>query len=263
MTIRQKYFSEKRYNNFLREHDELIEFFLINKFRSDSDLEETSQRARYFQTLALDRILVTYTAGENIESLIPLLKDLIGKYEIRQKALADYQDAPNISPLAIDDWLNQYEEAVQVISLCILLHRTDLLSRFVKFIDDAGYAGEDTLYEALLNKVMPNRHDVDEWYHDVYTPLIQAIYTDSEDEPPKLLKKYCEHWYPAFKQSPWHDSHLHGDEGSYVGYWAFEAGAIAFLYGIDDSKIDHMVYPRDLVDYARCHSASNASVPEI
>jgi hypothetical protein len=256
MNKRQKFFSEKHYENLLREHDELIEFFIINKFRSDSALEEASQRAKYFQTLSLDKLLATYTAGENIESLIPLLEELIEKYEIRQKALAEYQGAPNISPLAIDDWLNQYEEAVQVISLCVLLHRTDLLPRFVKLIDEAGYAGDDTLYEDLLKKVLPHRHDVDQWYHEVYTPLIQAVYSDTKEEASKLLKKYCQQWYAAFKQAPWHDTHLQGESGTYVGYWAFEAGAIAFLYGIDDSKIDHMVYPKDLVEYARNHMAA-------
>ncbi|MBX8585490.1 DUF1911 domain-containing protein, partial [Pseudomonas cichorii] len=190
-------------------------------------------------------------------TIIPLLEELIEKYETRQKALAEYQGLPKISPLAIDDWPNQYEEAVQVISLCILLHRTDLLPRFVKLIDEAGYAGDDTLYEALLSKVMPDRYDVDQWYHDVYTPLIQAIYVDSKEEASKLLKKYCQQWYPAFKQAPWHDTHLQGEEGTYVGYWAFEAGAIAFLYGIDDSKIDHMVYPKDLVEYARDYQPAN------
>lgn len=259
MNIRQKFFSQKHYESFLREHDELIEFFKTNKFKSDSALEETSQRAKYFQTLSLDKLLATYTAGEDIEALIPLLEDLVEKYEIRQKALAEYQGIPNISPLAIDDWPNQYEEAVQVISLCILLHRTDLLPRFVKLIDDAGYASDDTLYEALLNKVMPNRHDVDEWYHDVYTLLIQAIYSDDKEEPPKLLKKYCQQWYPAFKQAPWHDTHLQGEEGIYVGYWAFEAGAVAFLYGIDDRKIDHMVYPKALVEYARNYKTAIGS----
>jgi hypothetical protein len=251
MNIRQTLFSAARYENFLREYDELLNLFSTNKFKSDSALEEASQRARYFQTLALEKLFATYTAGERIEKLIPILEELIEKYEIRQKTLAEYLGVPNISPLAIDDWPNQYEEAVQVISLCILLHRADLLLRFVKLIDDAGYAGEDTLYEALLNKALPHRYDIDEWYHDIYTLLIQAIYSDNKDEPPKLLKKYCQQWYRAFKKAPWHDSHLQGEEGTYVGYWAFEAGAAAFLYGIDDSKIDHMVYPKDLVGYAR------------
>ncbi|WP_080896023.1 PoNe immunity protein domain-containing protein [Pseudomonas fluorescens] len=76
-------------------------------------------------------------------------------------------------------------------------------------------------------------------------------------ERPKLLKKYCRQWYRAFKQAPWHDSHLQGEEGTYVGYWAFEAGAVAFLYGIDDSKIDQMVYPKGLVEYARNHQPLN------
>ena len=259
MAVRQKFFSGEHYANFLSEYDELVEFFKVNKFKSDSDLEEASQRAKYFQNLALDRLLATYTSGEKIEAIIPLLEELIEKYQARQKALAEYQGLPKISPLAIDDWPNQYEEAVQVISLCILLHRTDLLPRFVKLIDEAGYAGDDTLYEALLSKVMPDRYDVDQWYHDVYTPLIQAIYADSKEESSKLLKKYCQQWYPAFKQAPWHDTHLQGEEGTYVGYWAFEAGAIAFLYGIDDSRIDHMVYPKDLVEYARNYQPANES----
>ncbi|WP_219094057.1 PoNe immunity protein domain-containing protein [Pseudomonas sp. UMAB-40] len=251
MTIRQKYFSKKHYENFLREHDEVIEFFKTNKFKSDSAEEEASLRSAFFQTLALDRLLASYTAGESIETLAPLLEDVIEKYEICQKALADYENSEKISPLALDDWPGQYEEAVQVIGLCILLHRIDLLPRFVKLIDEAGYAGDDTLYEDLLKKVLPHRHDVDRWYHDVYTPLIQAIYIDSKEEASNLLKKYCQQWYPAFKQAPWHDTHLQGEEGNYVGYWAIEAGAIAFLYGIDDSKIDHMVYPKALVEYAR------------
>ena len=37
---------------------------------------------------------------------------------------------------------------------------------------------------------------------------------------------------------------------------AFEAGAIAYLFNIDDSQIDHMVYPKDLVAYARNFSSS-------
>ncbi|UVM47796.1 DUF1911 domain-containing protein [Pseudomonas sp. B21-015] len=182
---------------------------------------------------------------------IPLLEDLIEKYETWQNKLAIYEQAPKISPLAIDKWSDQYEECVQVIGLCILLHRKDLLGRFVKLIDNAGYAADDTLYEDLLCKVLPDRHDIDQWYHDVYSPLVQAIYAKTKEDATGYLETYCSEWYDAFTQAPWHDTHLQGEGGSYVGYWAIEAGAIAFLYDIDDSKIDHMVYPKDLVEYAR------------
>lgn len=255
MIKRQKYCSQNHYDIFLRECDEVTQFFEQNKFQSDSTEEEASLRAGFFQRLALHKILVSYTAGVEIDFLIPLLDELIANYEIRQKALAIYEQVPEISPLAIDVYPDQYEEFAQVVGLCILLHRTDLLPRFVKLIDEAGYTGDDTLYEDLLRKVLPNRHDVDQWYHGVYTPLIQAIYVVDKTEASKLLKKYCQQWYPAFEQAPWHDTHHQGDGGSYVGYWAIEAGAIAFLYGIDDSGVDHMVYPKDLVEYARNHQS--------
>ncbi|WP_407719305.1 hypothetical protein [Pseudomonas syringae] len=32
-----------------------------------------------------------------------------------------------------------------------------------------------------------------------------------------------------------------------------------YLYNIDDSKIDHMVYPKDLVEYARNYQGTNGS----
>lgn len=263
MNKRQCFFSENHYEIFLKEHDEVTEFFKTKTFKSDSPEEEATLRSRFFQRLALRKLFATYTAGEEVSSLVPLLEDLVDKYEIRQAKLAESEQSPDISPLSINEWPHEFEECVQVIGLCILLHRIDLLTRFVRLIDNAGYAGDDTLYEDLLCKVLPNRHDIDQWYHDVYSPLVQAIYAKTKKEATDFLKKYCSQWYPAFKHASWHDTHHQGEGGNYVGYWAIEAGAIAFLYDIDDSKIDHMVYPKDLVDYARRHSASNASATEI
>ncbi|WP_135007515.1 PoNe immunity protein domain-containing protein, partial [Pseudomonas syringae] len=259
MKKRQKFYSKNYYINFLKEYDEVIEFCKTNTFEADSPEEEASLRAEQLQSMLFDKIFACYTSGEEIEALIPLIEELIEKYETWQKKLSILEQTPKISPLAIDDWSYQYEECVQVISLCILLHRTDLLKRFVSLLDEAGYAGDDTLYEDLLRKTLPNRQDIDQWYHDVYTLLIQAIYADPKEKSSKLLSEYCKQWYPAFKQAPWHDTHLQGEEGNYVGYWAFEAGAIAFLYGIDDSKIDHMVYPKDLVEYARNYQGTNGT----
>uniref|UniRef100_UPI0013C2DB82 PoNe immunity protein domain-containing protein n=1 Tax=Pseudomonas viridiflava TaxID=33069 RepID=UPI0013C2DB82 len=90
-------------------------------------------------------------------------------------------------------------------------------------------------------------------------PLVRAIYVEGKEEAAQFLKKYCSQWYSAFSQAPWHDLHLQGENGNYVGYWAIEAGAIAFLYNIDDSKIDHMVYPKDLVEYARNYQGANGT----
>ncbi|MCD5990449.1 DUF1911 domain-containing protein [Pseudomonas sp. CDFA 553] len=259
MMRRQKFLTEKRYENFLSSYKNSFVFWENKRFQADSPEQEKSVRAKHFQSLYLRNILMLYTAGEEISNFPASLETLIESYETLQREQAKYVDIDNITPLTIDDWVDEYEECLQVISLCILLHRTDLLNRFVRLIDNAGYAATDTLYEDLLAKVLPDRNDVDQWYHDVYTPLIHAIYADNGKEASSLLQNYCQEWYQAFEQAPWHDTHLQGEDGNYVGYWALEAGAIAFLYGIDDSKIDHMVYPKDLVEYARNYSGATKS----
>ena len=217
MNRRQKFLTEARYIDFLAYSDETKEFWANNTFESDTPEQEASLRATHFKNVALKKLFISYTAGLEITSLVPLLEELITHYENRQEKLSLSENIVDISPLAIDDWLDEYEECVQVISLCILLRRTDLLKRFVELFDKAGYNGQDALYEDLLCKVLPDREDIDDWYHEVYTPLLQAIYADEKDEASDLLAEYCKEWYPAFKQAPWHDSHLQGDEGSYVG----------------------------------------------
>ncbi|MCD5991968.1 DUF1911 domain-containing protein [Pseudomonas sp. CDFA 553] len=259
MNKRQCFFSERHHDNFLKEYHEVIELSNTTPLQASSPEEEATLRSTYLLKLSLDKLLATYTVGAEVSSMVPALEELVERYEIRQLKLAEYLGIPNISPLAISDWVDQYEECVQVIGFCILLHCTDLLTRFAKLLDNAGYAATDTLYEDLLAKVLPDRNDVDQWYHDVYSPLIRAIYADDKKEASSLLQNYCQEWYQAFEQAPWHDTHLQGEDGNYVGYWAIEAGAIAFLYGIDDSKIDHMVYPKDLVEYARNYTGEAGS----
>ena len=39
---------------------------------------------------------------------------------------------------------------------------------------------------------------------------------------------------------------------SFVGYWCFEAAAVAYLKNIDDSTLHRFIYyPKDMIAYAR------------
>jgi hypothetical protein len=76
------------------------------------------------------------------------------------------------------------------------------------------------------------------------------------EESAAYVEKYLDGWYKAFEGVPWHDGHLVQKEHQqpYEGYWAFEAAAVCVLHGIDDSSFrDHLVYPKDLADWARAH----------
>ncbi|VVQ04329.1 hypothetical protein PS925_02628 [Pseudomonas fluorescens] len=263
MNRRQPFITEAYYKNLVGFYDASESYWSTHNLEEDFPGQEASLKAFEVKQDSLGALIIRYTAGEPISELFEPLERVVRNFELYQNALAEYEGVPNISPLDLEDSPADFEEFVQVASLCILLHRNDLLARFVSLTDAAGFNSEDTLYEDLLRKNLAGRADIDEWFHPVYTKLIRSIYASSKTEASKLLNEYCGQWYESFGelQASWHDAHLSidGDDGSYVGYWAFEAGAIAFLYGIDDSKIDHMVYPKDLVEYARNYTGSSIS----
>lgn len=203
-----------------------------------------------------------YTGGHPLDHLRSELSDVIQAYERYQEALETHEQIPHVAPLGFED-IGDYERALQLVSLCYLLHRRDLLRR-LRALLDPGYAGEDTVYEDLMAFDVAGRADVDEWYHaEPYSRLVNAMYME-QPEANIELKAYCDSWYKCFEVVPWHDSHtrIDGAEGDYFGYWAFEAAAVAFLYDLDDSAIDHMVYPRDLVTWARANKAMSEEDPQ-
>jgi len=236
-------------------------FWSANIPEADSPEQAHSLAAASMAGDAFKLLAIRYTAGESIASLRDELTSVIEAYECYQKAQGAYEGVPTMSPLGLDQ-LGDYERCMQLIGLCYLLHRRDLLPRLAAMIDP-GYRGEDTLYEDLMSYVEVGRVDLDEWYHgQPYTPLIKAMYAQDKTEASDLLKQYVEDWYPHFKYVPWHDGHKRIDstDGDYFGYWAFEAGAVALLCDIDDSAIAHMVYPKDLVAWARQNQHLNVAI---
>jgi len=255
MKRRQQFITEGYYKSMLSICDEILAERAVSPLFGDTPEESAFRTSSERKDTLFMRLMLKYTAGEEISSLREDLERLIEAYEDLQKDFAAYEGMPNIAPLNIEDAVFQYQEFVQVVGFCILLHENELLARFVALMDAAGFAGDDMLYEDLLKKVLPARQELNEYYHAVYESLIESIYADGASERSRLLGEYCSGWYAAFAELPnyWHDTHLRmkEDDGSYFGYWVMEAAAIAYLYGIDDSEIDHMVYPKDLVAYAR------------
>jgi hypothetical protein len=72
------------------------------------------------------------------------------------------------------------------------------------------------------------------------------------------VKEFVEGWYKRMKPTYWHGAHT---DGLYFGYWCLEAAPMTVLWDIDDSSYrDNLVYPKDLVDFARQqHAAARAA----
>ncbi|WP_125932116.1 PoNe immunity protein domain-containing protein [Thiosocius teredinicola] len=249
---RQQFLTEDFVQHQIDRREKLLIAFAKELALPDTDKEGASLLHQALSGDHYEALSLRYTAGQPIGQLRPQITNVIEAYERYQKALAEYEEAPDMSPLGLDQ-LDDYERAMQIIGLCVLMHRPDLLKRIAALIDP-GYKGEDTLYEDILAFYLTDRIELDEWYHEApYTPLIRAMYEEDDQIAARLLNDYVNNWYPAFKYAPWHDGHLRteGTDGDYFGYWAFEAGAVAYLCNIDDSQITHMVYPKDLVAWAR------------
>jgi Domain of unknown function (DUF1911) len=251
---RQAFVTEAFYQATDKNYDYLL--FSIDEELAVSDTTElTSLHMASMGRLTFEKFQLRYTAGLPLAQLRGELTGVIEAYERYQKALEAYEEIPQVAPLGFED-IGDYERALQLVSLCYLLHRRDLLPR-LRALLDPGYAGEDTVYEDLMAFDVAGRADIDEWYHaEPYSTLVNAMYLDKAEASAEL-KAYCDGWYKCFEVVPWHNSHtrIEGSEGDYFGYWAFEAGAVAFLYALDDNAIDHMVYPRELVAWAREHKA--------
>ena len=123
-----------------------------------------------------------------------------------------------------------------------------------------GFKESDAVYEELIKPFIKDRKYAEGWYHDIpYDDAMKAVDTLDLKEKSSLMKKAVESWYESHEGVPFHDSHKdvndQGD-GGYVGYWCFELAAPCYLHEIDDSSFkEALVYPKDLVQWARAFKA--------
>ncbi|PIT22240.1 hypothetical protein BGI36_04055 [Snodgrassella communis] len=88
--------------------------------------------------------------------------------------------------------------------------------------------------------------------------LYKAIYAQIDKDTLKFLDEYLRRRYDGLRKSGYSyiDSHLKQQGGSkdtcsFVGYWCFEAAAVAYLKDIDESSLHRFIYyPKDMVEYA-------------
>lgn len=169
-------------------------------------------------------------------------------------------------PVILDDLIDGYVDYINLLSAAILLRRDDLIPRIYGLIEGTDYDGEDLIIETLFGFFLPDRPAIDEWFWEhPYSMLVEVLDSQIPSERQKAMKRYVAGWYRAMKgQAHFWGKHekVELDFSPYLGYWAMCAGAVSFLYEIDDAGYrDELVYPKDLVDYARSMPAG-AALPE-
>ncbi|NRR28611.1 DUF1911 domain-containing protein [Oxalobacteraceae bacterium] len=260
---RQQFLYEELYDKTRLNQFALIEGGLANKKIADSTHENSS--VHQFLYLEMFWIwMLDYTAGVSIDELAPRISTIVDAFEAwndvdqfyqQDAALKfpefgpyEYEGAPDFSILA------DYEDTLQLLSVAILLRDRRSIMRIIHIL--RSHRGRDGLFEQLIGGYIEDAMDLDACVlGKPFDTLLQAFYEENEKATFDLFKKYLKQWYPAMKDQPrWYDGHLRvRKEGyaPYYGYWAFEAAAAVYILDLDDSQIDHLVYPKDLVAYAR------------
>ena len=272
-------FRAKRRQKFLTE-----KYFLLNK----DDIERTFEAidigrrvhaeqgkisasndgASFKEALRLVRL--HYTAGATIESLRPLFAEVMKWFvewhraeEAYSKWLAKKQAddlRTDMSPVEFGE-LFHFQLALDVVSLGILLGEGDSVRNAASLMQCARHT--DMLFETLIESSVPDPDTtVTEFFHNrPYDPLLDAVYSaETPEAASAFVKTYLDGWYKAFEGVPWHNGHLvmTNEYSNYEGYWAFEAAAVCVLKGINDTSFrDHLVYPKDLADWARAHNVAD------
>jgi hypothetical protein len=250
---RQQFLSEQYLSEFTKTLKDTVELWKTTLPAHETEL---SGRAFAFGRVAekiADLFLLRYTAGEPLEVLRSDLTEVVESYEVATAHARAYEQDDEVGPLNLA-YIEEYERLLQLACLCFLFHRLDLLPRLIALFE-GDIAGEDALYEGILSYEMDDRYEVDEVLHKKpYKQLAKSLQRESDAESIHDVSGYLKSWYLAMRDARWHDSHLNLTESGpgYFGYWAIEAGAVAYLLELDDSTFrDHLVYPKDLVDYAR------------
>ena len=80
--------------------------------------------------------------------------------------------------------------------------------------------------------------------------FLQEIVSNPNEREELLIRYIKKDWYRVHAGMDWYNSHKKLDKMLYKGYWSFEAGAIAKILNIDDSRLkDTKYYPYDLVHF--------------
>lgn len=249
---RQRFISEQYYRWLADLHATHIEMWAHTLPANGTEAEKRATAAWLRASGKFELMLLRYTAGEPVASMRDELESVVVAYEEYAARERVASEKPQWPALRLSD-LADYERSMQLIGLCHLLHRRDLLPR-IAALEDPMYRAKDALYEDLLAYGMDGRVDVDRWFHESYRECINSVYGESDEESLTDLNAYLENWYSSMSGVGWHDSHLDLSEkgGLYFGYWAIEAAALAYLLELDDTSLHgHIVYPKDLVDFAR------------
>lgn len=256
---RQQFLGEQTYRQARAMWDEVIAGQRKNLLKPENG--ERGWHLSMYQGIAeglFTQLLLHYTAGEPIEPMRAELEEVVAAYERYGEHLWNYTGDRNEVVFTFVD-LDEYCQLMQLVGLCFLLQRRDLLPRIAALQD--GENGETGGFDWLFEEIMShgigpeNRYESEQLCcSKPYEQLADAFSDETAKDALTNIDRFLKRWYKDLAGTGWHDAHI--AQSGYFGYWSFEAGAAVLLLGIEDDSSLHkyLYYPKDLVTWARENS---------
>ena len=248
---RQKFLDETHAKEFDEEVYERIQDFAQKITDENLVPDARSSFAWFVASDSIKLIILRYTAGYPLAELTKEVPSVISAFD----TFIPYdKPRPNVAYTLEIAQHEAYVYVMWLLALCQLLGHPNLVPVVLGWLNPhAEFSrGTDGLFEAIVEKLTGTKIPVERvlLHPEPYRPLAKATATEDPSERPALVKAFLEIWYKNMKPCNWYGTHTEGF--SYFGYWAFEAALVTYLWDIDDTSYrDHLVYPKDLVDFAR------------
>ena len=194
-----------------------------------------------FQSLEL--LIELYSGGEPMVSLRPYAEHVFSQFQRHKQAFPDF---------SLKIWEpDAYQFALWLLSFAVLLDKPSRIGQIAAWLNDSPADGQDLLLRQLFVRVGVTFPGSVLIHEQPYNELLSAVSSEG-DEQQQALRAYLKKWYRGMRNCYWHDRHKARSDAGFFGYWAFEAGLVTVLWGVDDTPYrDLPFYPKDLVDDAR------------
>ena len=182
-----------------------------------------------------NNLLATYSAGEDINKILPMYKNIISLMEVAWEKE------------------NGYVLLLGIISMGVMLGvDNETFDKLIHIVKENNI--KDSLIEYLIQYKEPNWvRETNHFYFNIPYKKIQCIleiYQSNKEEAILRIKKYLtKEWYRGHSDCGWYNIHKINIY-AYSGYWSFESGALVKILGLDDSSLkDCPYYPYDMVHW--------------
>jgi hypothetical protein len=134
-----------------------------------------------------------------------------------------------------------YDQIIWILSLGILCEISDDdFKRIIAVLkrDNA----KDRLIKTLVNYRLPNEFEGSSYIQKSPYADLDMLVT-GQNKSTSFIKNYLDKkWYQGHDDAPWYDSHKRTKVNTYFGYWAWEVGALAKIYNINDKDLENQKY---------------------